>query len=251
MIQIKPISLLTFFRLGLGGEMGHTNQPQQIYMPHRREPPFTLSGLLRPPNSPTSEALGFPSTRPSPCQPNVKRLRLLFFVQRSLCELSKTAFTPLYCALVRPHLEYVMEAYAPTLIADINQLERAQRLATRLVRGVRHVPYEKRLRQLNLFSLERRRLRADLILPFKIFKCEVDLNPSEFFLRPPRAGLRGHTYRLLQGPSRLRRRSGAFSVCIVKFWNRLPAQLVLAPSVSIFKKQLDRHWFEIFPAAPV
>ncbi len=43
------------------------------------------------------------------------------------------------------------------------------------------------------------------------------------FLRPPRAGLRGHTYHLLQGPSRLRRRSGAFFVRIVKYWNRLPA----------------------------
>ncbi len=136
--------------------------------------------------------------------------------------------------------------------ADINQLERVQRIATRLVRGLRHVPYEERLRQLNLFLLERRRLyRADLILAIKIFKGEVDLTPSEFFLRPPRAGLRGHTYRLLQGPNRLRRRSGSFSVLVVKYWNRLPAHLVLAPSVSIFKKQLDRHWFEIFPAAPV
>ncbi len=126
-----------------------------------------------------------------------------------------------------------MEANPPTLRADINQLERVQRLATRLVRGLRHVPYEERLRQLNLFSQERRRLRADLILAFKIFKGELDLNPPEFFLRPLRAGLRGHTYRLLQGPSRLRRRSGAFSVRIVKFWNRLPVHLVLAPSVSI------------------
>ncbi len=144
-----------------------------------------------------------------------------------------------------------MEANAPTLRADINQLERVQRLATRLVRGLRHVPYDERLRQLKLFSLERRRLLADLILAFTIFKGEVDLNPSEFFLRPPQAGLRGHTYRFLQGPSRLRRRSGAFSVRVVKYWNRLPAHLVLAPSVSILKKQLDRHWFEIFPAAPV
>ncbi len=151
-----------------------------------------------------------------------------------------------------PHtLQYAMEANAPTLRADINQLERVQRLATRLVRGLRHVPYDGRLRQLNLFSLESRRLRADLILAFNIFKGEVHLNPSEFFLRPPRAGLRGHTYRLLQAPSRLRRRSGAFSVRLVKYWNRLPAHLVLAPFISIFKKQLDRHWFEIFPAAPV
>ncbi len=147
--------------------------------------------------------------------------------------------------------QYAMEANAPTLRVDINQLERVQRPATRLVRGLRHVPYEERLRQLNLFSLERRRLRADLIRAFKLFKGEVGLNPSNFFLRPPRVGLRGHTYRLLQGPSRLQHMSGAFSVRVVKFWNRLPAHLVLSPSVSIFKKQLDRQWSEIVPAAPM
>ncbi len=111
--------------------------------------------------------------------------------------------------------------------------------------------YEERLRQLNLFSLERKRLRADLILAFKIFKGEVDLNPSDFFIHPPRAGLRGHTYRLLQGSSRLLCRSGAFSVRVVNYWIRLPAPLVLSPSVSVFKKQLDRQWSEIFSAALV
>ncbi len=126
--------------------------------------------------------------------------------------------------------------YKSTPRAGINQLERVQRLAAGLVRGHRLVPYEERLRQLNSFSLDRRRLRADHILAFKIFKGEVDLNPSDFFLHPPRAGLRCHTFRFLQGPSRLRRRSGAFSVRVVKYWNRLPAPLFLSPSVSIFKK---------------
>ncbi len=82
-------------------------------------------------------------------------------------------------------------------------------------------------------------------------KGEVDLNPPDFFLRPPRAGLRGYTYLLLQGPSRFRRRSGAFSVRVVKYWNRLPPHLILSSSVSIFKKPLDRQWSGIFPAAPV
>ncbi len=164
-------------------------------------------------------------------------------VRRSFCELSKTAFTPLYCALVRPHLEYAMEINAPTLRPDINQVERVQRLVTRLVRGLNHAPYEERLRQLKLFSLEYRRLRADLILSFKIIKGEVHLNPSEFFLRPTRADLQGHIYRLQQGPSRLRRRSGAFSVRVVKFWNRLSAHLVLPPSVCIFKNS----WIVIGP----
>ncbi len=92
---------------------------------------------------------------------------------------------------MRSHLEYAMEANAPTLKADINQLEKVKRLTTRLVRGLRHVPYEERLRQLNLFSLERRRLRTDLILAFKIFKGGVDLNPPDFFLCPPRPGYEG------------------------------------------------------------
>ncbi len=84
-----------------------------------------------------------------------------------------------------PHLEYAMEVNAPTLRADIILLERVQRLAALLVRGLRHVPYEERLCQLHLFSLERRSLRADLILAFNIFKGEVDISPSNFFLRPP------------------------------------------------------------------
>ncbi len=54
-------------------------------------------------------------------------------------------------------------------------------------------PSQKRLRQLYLFSLERGRLQADLILAFKIFQGVIDRSQSDFFLRPPRTGLREHT----------------------------------------------------------
>ncbi len=84
-----------------------------------------------------------------------------------------------------------MEANTPTLGADINQLDSVQLLATRLVRGLRHVPYEERLRQLKLFQLERRCLRADLILAFKIFKGEVDLSSPDLFHRSPKPGYQG------------------------------------------------------------
>ncbi len=94
-------------------------------------------------------------------------------------------------------------------------------LAAGLIRGVRHVPYEERLRQLNRFSMERR--------------PHPGLNMSDYFPHPPRAGLRGHAYRLLQGPSRLGRRSGAFSVHVVKYWNRLPAILIMSSLVSVLK----------------
>ncbi len=56
-----------------------------------------------------------------------------FMIRRSFQDLSKSAFIPLYGALVRPHLEYDLSACSPNLVADINHLERIQRLATRLV----------------------------------------------------------------------------------------------------------------------
>ncbi len=167
-----------------------------------------------------------------------------------LWTIQNSVYPALLC-LSPSHQEYAMGANAPTLRADINQFESAQRLATRLLIGLRHVPYGERLRHLNLVLLERRCLRADLILAFKMFKGEVDLNPSEVILRPPRVGLRGHTYRLMHDPSLLRRRSGAFSDLIVKFWNWFPSHRVLLPSVSVFKQELDHDWSEIVPAAPV
>ncbi len=138
--------------------------------------------------------------------------QLLFMVRRPFTEYSKSAFIPVYCAIVWPHLEYAMEAYAPTMRDDTNQLERVQRLATRLVRGLRQVSYEERCRQLNLFSLERRHLRVKLILAFKIFKGKVDQSLSDFFLRPPRTGLRGQTAKTKPSSTK----EQAFSVRVVK-----------------------------------
>ncbi len=93
-------------------------------------------------------------------------------VRRSYSELSKAAFISLYCAIVIPPLDNAIET---NLIANTNHHERAQRLAAR--------PQEERLCYLSLFSLERRRLWAALILAFKIFKSKVGLTPPDFFLR--------------------------------------------------------------------
>ncbi len=77
------------------------------------------------------------------------------------------------------------------------------------------------------------------------------MNPSHFLLFPPRPGMSGHTYRILQGPSRLRRGRGAFSVCVVIYWNRLAASTGLSQPVLVFKTPLDNNWSVIFPEFPV
>ncbi len=101
--------------------------------------------------------------------------RILFLLRRGFAVLTPEIFRSLYLALVRPILRYSQQAHSPYLRRGIALLARTQRLVTGMVKGMRELPYEDRLRRLNIFSLERHRLRGDRSLAYNIYHGRLDL----------------------------------------------------------------------------
>ncbi|VDL87956.1 unnamed protein product, partial [Schistocephalus solidus] len=97
-----------------------------------------------------------------------RKKQVVFAHRRGFVEIDKKLFRKTYGDFVRSQLEYALKAWRPWLMKDYLQLERVQARATKMVKNLSHLPYEARLAELDLFPLNYKKLRGQLIQAYRI-----------------------------------------------------------------------------------
>ena len=167
--------------------------------------------------------------------------RLYGAIRRSFACMTPEIFRTLFTTHVRPILEYGLPASFPLTKGESDRIERVQRRGSKTVLGLRDLEYAQRLCSLNLFSLEYRRRRGDLIYARKILRGELGEELTQFFTFNTSGPTRGHQRKLFKPRRRRMNPLITLSTRVINDWNKLPVSVIEATSEARFKMLLDEH----------
>ncbi|XP_077188848.1 uncharacterized protein LOC143835316 [Paroedura picta] len=161
-----------------------------------------------------------------------KAKAILDCINRGIPSKSQDVIVPLYTALVKPHRAYCVQFWGSYFKKYVDKMEGVQRRATRMIRGLRTKPYEERLRDLGMLSLENWRLRWDMITVFKYLKsCHLEVDRVWLLLAPEDRTLNNEfKLRVAQYQLDLRK-----TIRVIKQWYGLPKEAMSYSSREAFK----------------
>jgi hypothetical protein len=131
--------------------------------------------------------------------------------------------------------------WSPIKTTDASHLEKVQRKATRVVPGIRDLPYRERLQQLKLPNLVYRRQRGDMIQTYKIIHGIKDITEYSLLKLAEEGPVRGHSLQLQNPRCRTALRQHFLSHRVIENWNRLPELIIIAASVNAITGRLDKQ----------
>ena len=141
---------------------------------------------------------------------------ILGSIRRAVASRDREVIVPLYSILVRPQLDYCVQVWGPQYKKDRELLERVWRRTSKMIRGLEHLPCKDRLRKPGLFSLEKRKLWADLVAAFQYLKGAYKQEGSQLFERVDNGRTRGNDFKLKEGRFRLDVRGKFFIMGLVR-----------------------------------
>jgi ribonuclease P/MRP protein subunit RPP40 len=172
--------------------------------------------------------------------------RRLFLLHKCILSRDPDVLIKGFKTYVLPLLDYNSQIWSPYKQGDIMRVESVQRGFLKKLKGYEDIDYCARLVKAKLCTLELRRLRADLVLCFKIVHNLVPLKTEAFFKFDTRCITRGNKYKIMLVQAKAMARYNFFASRVVNVWNSLQDDAVCLPCINSFKNHIIKINFSTF-----